>query len=171
MKKNIPVTYIEQIKQIAYTSPYVSGRKNWDIIVIKDRKLIKKIAEVVREHIIKIKNNIRKDFRTGFLEYAQKYTVFESAPVLFIPTFRITSTMSFMLNKADTNIYEWERDSYIKSISCVSMLIILAAESLGLGSCYMTGPLIAEEQISKLINVKSERKIGAIIPVGYRRKG
>ena len=47
------------------------------------------------------------------------------------------------------------------------MLVLLAAEALGLGACYMTGGLLAEHEILELITNKKDRKIGAIIPIGY----
>jgi hypothetical protein len=31
----------------------------------------------------------------------------------------------------------------------------------------MTGPLIAENEISQIINLKKGRNIGAVIPIGY----
>ncbi len=72
-----------------------------------------------------------------------------------------------MLSKNSGVLRQWERDNFTKSISCVVMLVLLAAESLGLGACYMTGPLIAEKEIGKIINIKKGRNIGAIIPLGY----
>jgi nitroreductase len=51
------------------------------------------------------------------------------------------------------------------------MLILLAAESLGLGACYMTGSLVAEAALAGLLAVKPGRSIGAVIPVGYRAEG
>jgi nitroreductase len=48
------------------------------------------------------------------------------------------------------------------------MLILLAAESLGLAACYMTGPLLAQTEIAHLLNVKRGRDVAAVIPVGFR---
>jgi nitroreductase len=74
---------------------------------------------------------------------------------------------SEIIKKLKNEISEWERDSYVKSISCVAMMILLVCESLGLGACYMTGPLIAENEISQIIKLKKGRNIGAIIPIGF----
>jgi nitroreductase len=162
---------IEKIKEIAYTSPYASGRKNWELVIVRDRSIILKIAEIVRKHMDEIARRIREDFRNSFASYAENFTFFETSPVLIVPTFRITSALSFMLTTPDEKITQWERDNYVKSISCVAMLVLLAAESLGLGGCYMTGPLIAEEEIAKVINIRKGRNIGAIIPIGYPIEG
>jgi len=161
---------IEKIKKIAYTSPYTSGKKNWEIIVVENKEFIQTIAQIVKKHSDKIEKKIREDFREGYLEYAKSFTVFKTAPVLFILTFRVPYALSLMFNEGDKFISEWERDNYVKSISCVAMHVILAAESLGLGSCYMTGPLIAEKQIIELSGINKEKRIGAIIPVGYPKE-
>lgn len=158
---------IEKIKQIAYTSPYASGRKNWDIIIVDDKATIRKIAEIVRSCADKLKEKLREDLVDHYAAYAENFTFFERAPVLFIPTFRIAPGLSYLVKEPDNALLQWERDGYVKSISCVAMLILLAAESLGLGACYMTGPLVAEEKIKEVIPIKKGRDIGAIIPVGY----
>lgn len=158
---------IEKIKAIAYTSPYASGRKNWEILVVDDRATIQQMAEVVRRRSEEVKRSLRDDFLESYSEYAKYYTFFEQAPVLLIPVFRISPTLSYMQTEADPGLVQWERDNYVKSIACVAMLILLAAESLGLGGCFMTGPLLAEADLGKIVKIKPGRHIGAIIPVGY----
>ncbi len=164
--KSVSLEDIEKIKEIAYTSPYASGKKNWDINVVSERDKIAKIAKLIRSRTQQLAGSVREDFKENFTRYARSFTAFEGAPVLFVPSFRISSTLSPMLGD-DRNVELWERDNFVKSISCVAMLILLAAESLGLGGCYMTGPLIAEDLIAQELGIKTGRNIGAIIPIGY----
>jgi nitroreductase len=165
--KNVAADDIEKIKTIAYTSPYASNRKNWELVTISDKKQIRKIADLVRKRIAGLKAKVRKDFREDFSRYAAHFMTFENAPVLIIPTFRISIGLSAMLPHPEESVSLWERDNYVKSISCVTMLVLLATESLGLTGCYMTGPLLAEKEIGEMINIKRGRNIGAIIPIGY----
>jgi nitroreductase len=159
---------IERILQVAYTSPYASGRKNWEVQVVTDSGLIAEMAEMVEAEVNSIRSRIRSDFAADFLTYAENFMGFARAPALLIPTFRVARTLSPIVAEADQALLEWERDNYVKSISCVAMLILLAAESLGLAACYMTGPLLAEPEIARLLKVKRGRDIAAVIPVGYR---
>ncbi len=169
---------IEKILDIAKTSPYASGKHNWEVTVIKDKEVLKSIADVVRIKTNELSEYIDEEYQDGFVRYASNFTFFENAPAVFFLNFRSQKSVSLMLKRniegSDTLIPElkaeinvWERDSFVKSISCAAMLILLATESLGLGGCYMTGPLIAEKEISKLINIKKGRTLGAIIPIGY----
>ena len=166
-QKPVSPADIDNIKRIALTSPYTSGRQKWELTVISDKTKINKIADVVRNKVQELKGQIKEDYREEFMQYAVNFSAFETAPTLFIPTFRIAPALSVMITKGDNKIVEWERDTYVKSISCVAMLILLAAQSLELGGCYMTGPLIAEEKIGKVIKIRRGRNIGAIIPIGY----
>jgi len=128
------------------------------------------MAAIVRQRAKEITGHVRDDYREWFTEYAEYFNVFESAPLLLIPTFRYAPTLSLMVEPHDASLAEMERDNVLKSISGVTILLLLAAESLGLGACYLTGPLIAEPELSKIIAVKPGRNIGAIIPVGYPNK-
>ena len=157
---------IEKIKAVAHTSPYASGRRNWEIEVVTDRAVIAALAAAVEKRVADLYARTRPDFREEFAAYAKNFSAFQSAPALFVTTFRIAPALSLM-NGAPA-IRQWERDNYVKSIACVAMLILLAAESLGLAACHMTGGLIAEDDLGPLIKIKKGRNIGALIPVGYR---
>ncbi len=158
---------LEKIKHLAATAPYASGRKNWEIVVVEDKAIIRELVHLVNQRSDELRNQLKDNFREEFEVYATHFTSFATAPVLFIPTFRIPVGLSYMLTNAEERIVQWERDSYVKSISGVALLILLAAESLGLGGCYMTGPLLAEEDIKQLLSIRPDRNLGAIIPVGY----
>lgn len=185
---DVPVSddLIEKILYIAKTSPYASGKHNWDITIINDKDVLKNIANVVRDKISLLTNYIDDEYVDGFKQYSSNFEFFENAPAVIFLDFRIQKSVSLMfkenhnenINETIINISDftsnlkneisiWERDNLVKSISCVAMMILLACESLGLGACYMTGPLIAEKEISQIINLKKGRNIGAIIPIGY----
>lgn len=161
---------IQRIREIAMTSPYASSRRSWEVLAVTDRKVIADLAELVRECSRSLAGRIREDFRKGFLGYAENFTCFETAPALFIPAFRVQPFLSGMLTSEDDGVARWERDTFVKSISCVAMSILLAAASLGLGACYMTGPLVAEAELRSRLGLRSGREIAAVIPVGYPKE-
>ncbi len=163
--KPIDPVMLEKILAAAKTAPYASGRTNWEIITVTEKEVITALAEAVDRYIQNLP--VKGDFRESFITYAQNFSAFKTAPVLIIPAFRISQGISGMFEAATPEQLQWERDALVKSISCVCMLILLAAESLGLGACYMTGPLIAQQELKKRLPIKPGRELGAIIPVGY----
>lgn len=163
-----PEEYITQILNIAQKSPYANGRKNWEVIVIKEKAIVELMSKTVISSIENISEQIDQDLSSLFINYSKNFTFFDKAPVIFIPIFRISPIIKSILRDNITpEMLLWERDNSVKSISCVSMLLILAAESLGLNSCYMTGPLLAQEELAQILKLPPGRLIGSIIPVGY----
>ncbi len=159
---------IEKIQSIARTSPYAGGRKNWEIVTIAEIQTKELLARCIEAEVDALSRLMDSETFNLFKRYSRNFTFFTKAPVILVPVFRISPVIQSILRE---NISKqqlmWERDNSVKSISCVSMLILLAAESIGLGACYMTGPLIAQEGMSKILNLPPERQIGALIPVGY----
>ena len=123
----------------------------------------------IQEKVRATAESMERESADLFVKYSQNFMFFREAPLLIIPYFKVTPVMRSLLRESVTeSLLQWERDNSVKSISCVSMLILLAAESLGLGACYMTGPLIAEREISEILNIPPGREVGAIIPIGYK---
>lgn len=168
LDKEITDSLIEKIIAVAQKAPYASNKKNWKIIVIKDKKQIQQIAHSVMKFVNNSAEEISDDFKKGFLDYAKHFDFFKTAPALLIPVYKTARAVSLMMQDDAPKIVQWEDETYAKSISAVVTYILLANESLGLGACYMTGPLIAETEIKKILDLRSDRRIGAIIPIGYK---
>ncbi len=163
---------IEKITAIAMTAPYASSRKNWGIEVIRDRAIIRKAALSVEEVCSSMARRMRGDFGERFEQYSKSFTFFSDAPVILVPYFRLSPVVSAMMSQpdpTDDSVLTWERDNYIKSISCVTMMILLAAESLSLGACCVTGALVAEKELCDIFSIKNGRHIGALIPIGHKK--
>jgi nitroreductase len=161
---------IRRILAVAATAPYASGKKNWDILVITDPALRQRMVEAVRESAARIGAGVREEFRTEYARYAENFSAFESAPLILVPTCRVAPSLSLMYEQADAGMRQWERDNSMKSIACVSMLTLLAAQAVGLSGCFMTGPLLAESTLAAIVGTKPGRTLAAIIPIGYPEK-
>jgi nitroreductase len=167
LDKPVPEELLGKILTVARTSPYASGSKSWEILVIQEKPVIAAAARIVQSGVDRMHASIHPQFQQGFIVYARSFSAFGSAPALLVPVFRVIPTLSLMMSDPPEAVLRMENENLAKSISCVSMLVLLAAESLGLGSCYMTGPLIAEKELGRLFNINPGRRIGAVIPIGY----
>jgi nitroreductase len=167
--REVPEEIVEKIIEIAKSAPYVSGRGNWGIEAIRDRDTIRHSADIVDEKAERIAQEIEGQYGGQFRDYARSFSFYRNAPLLLVPYFREASTLAALIDKPDKTILTWERDNYIKSISCVTMLVLLAAESLGMAACCVTGALIAEDELCHIFKIKNGRRIGAVIPIGYKK--
>ena len=161
---------IEQILSVAARAPFASGRSNWKVAVVRDRETIAALAAQVRSDAEALAARMEGDAVPFWRRYAESFTFFEAAPVLLVPYCRETSTMkSILREQASEDILAWEHDNLTKSLSCAAMMILLAAESLGLGACYMTGPLLAGKSLNGILGLRDNFLLGAIIPVGHKK--
>lgn len=167
----VPEEMIAQILETAATSPFASGRKNWKILVIRDRDVCREMVEAIRRQTEQMAADMEPEMASMFRRYVSNFTQFADVSALLLPIFRVAPVMrSLLRDRLTPSLQCWERDNAVKSISCVAILILLAAESLGLGACYMTGPLIAGEELAQITGLSAEQEIGAIIPIGYPLK-
>ena len=161
---------IRKILNIAETSPYASERGNWGVETIRDGAVIRAAADAVDRKCADIQSRMKCDYGDRFAEYARNFSFFRNAPVLLATYFRISPSVSIMMNSPDESVLTWERDNLIKSVSCVNMLILLAVESLSLGACCVTGALVAEKELCDILRIKNGRNIGALIPIGHLKE-
>ena len=160
---------VERILAVARRAPFASGRSGWKVAVVRDPETIAALAAQVRQSAEALAARMEGDAVPFWRRYAESFTFFESAPLLLIPYCRETSTMkSILREQATDDILAWEHDNLTKSLSCVAMMILLAAESLGLGACYMTGPLLADKALRETLGLREYFLPGAVIPVGRK---
>ena len=59
------------------------------------------------------------------------------------------------------------RKAHLESASAAMENLVLAAAALGLGTCWMTGPLRDETHLRAILGVPDSKEIVAITPLGY----
>ncbi|QGG47446.1 nitroreductase family protein [Heliorestis convoluta] len=70
------------------------------------------------------------------------------------------------LSEAERRLFEIERSTNLQSVSAAIQNILLAAHSVGLGTCWMTGPLHVTEEINARLGVENQELV-AVITLGY----
>ncbi len=60
-----------------------------------------------------------------------------------------------------------EQKAHLESASAVMENLILAAADLGLGTCWMTGPLRDEPSLRRILDIPPDKELVAVTPLGY----
>ena len=60
---------------------------------------------------------------------------------------------------------EYGSTAGIQSVAASIENLLLAAADLGLGACWMTGPLIAREGLELVLDIKNPNQLLALIPI------
>ena len=93
----VPEEMIAQILETAATSPFASGRKNWKILVIRDRDVCREMVEAIRRQTEQMAADMEPEMATMFRRYVSNFAQFADAPVLLLPVFRVAPMMRSLL--------------------------------------------------------------------------
>ncbi len=169
---------IESVKELidcARYAPSDTNSQTWEFIALMNRDKIKEISDITWNQLHKFaekakENGLEKEARLLVKSFGPYATAFTDAPVLIISLatpykskFRekIFDPISFV----DASV--WEEEG-IKSSCLATQNLMLAAHAMGLGTCAMTGPILAaQDQIRSFLNIDSTKQINMVIALGY----
>jgi nitroreductase len=168
----VPDEDINKILDAGRFAPSANNTQPWSFIVIKDKALLKKMADAAREMIdrmVPFAENEKQAQRLAAYK-TTFYTFFENAPMLIAvvmePYAAGTDRLLARMGYAPEQIKRLRPLPGLQSVSAAIQNMLLAAHALGYGSCWMTGPLVAQEAFEKLLGYGNERFIAALLPVG-----
>jgi len=160
----VPYELLKEIVDAARYAPSGGNIQPWVFIIIRDAETKKKVHTIVRERTLRYlgspegQGELEKYGEDVFLKYMEaiKSGRFQEhiikAPIL-IAVFGDTKS-----------------PYYIHDCCTATENLILAAHSLGLGSCWIDhgiGDNMAEDQIRKLLKVPENYKIVSLIAIGF----
>ena len=163
--EDIPEADLKKIIELAAWAPNAENEQPYRFVLITDRKLIKSVYRAVSDRIREIKaypeTEVVKD---EFKEHIRYYTFFGRAPVLLVAVIKPFSTVvNRILEKHGVSS---DSADALQSVSAAIQNIMLLAHEMGYGTCWMTGPMIAREQIERLLGITAPECAVAIIPMG-----
>lgn len=168
----IPDEDIKKILDAGRRAPSANNTQPWSFIVVKNRIVLKQMAEAVRQMIDRMIPYAESEKQVQRLTAYKSnyYTFFENAPVVIAVlmegydagTDRVLAKMGY----SPEDIKRLRPLPGLQSVAAAIENMLLAIHALGYGSCWMTGPLVAQEAFEKLLGFGKERSIAAFLPVG-----
>ena len=156
-KKTIPKSILTKIVEAGRWGPSIVTLQPWKFFVVTSKIKIQQIYQIVDRKIHKI----------GIIGRTVLFSTSEaikSANCLIL----CYTTGDFV--KVNANLgkkyVSLAKIAEISAISAAIQNMILVAESLGIGSCWLDTPLFCEKEINKLLGIKNE-KLVAILTLGY----
>ena len=172
--KQTPV-HDEDIKKIldaGRRAPSANNTQPWSFIVVKNHTVLKQMADAARQMIDRMIPYAESEKQAQRLAAykGNYYTFFENAPVVIAVlmegydagTDRVLAKMGY----SPEDIKRLRPLPGLQSVAAAIENMLLAIHALGYGSCWMTGPLVAQEAYEKLLGFNKERAIAALLPVG-----
>jgi len=169
---SVPDEDIRKILDAGRWAPSANNAQPWSFIVIRDRAVLRAMAAAVREMVdrmIPYAESEKQAQRLAAYKSAY-YTFFEHAPVVIaVLTEGYDAGTDQLLARMGYSAEDIKRLRPLPGLQSVSAAVqnmLLAIHALGYGSCWMTGPLVAQEAFEKLLGYGKERHIAALLPVG-----
>jgi nitroreductase len=175
----IPPHIIEQVLQAAIRAPNAGNRQNWLFMVVRDpeqRRRIGAIYQKVSRWVLQRYQHQGRPASQPAAEYDRMmqggmhlYDHMGEAPLLLVPCLRIApfelpDEIPREVQAAMRAAAPWTAGA---SIYPAIQNVILACRALGLGTVLTTNHTIAEEEIKQVLNLPSEYRTFALMPIGY----
>lgn len=159
----VPHDLIEQMIEAASWAPSASNQQNWYFSVVTSDRTKEAMAEAVRRRWQEV---FAAHQGSGLLaelrSYSTAFVSFASAPVVIVVSaLRPNAVLRSLLGDSAT-----QTAGSSVSAAMATQNLMLAAHTLGLGTCCMTGALAAGAEIARLLGLR-RREIVCLVTVGY----
>ncbi len=171
----LPVEHLKAIVEAATWAPSGFNKQPWKFVVIQNPELKARMAEAVRKKLEEVQGwPAARGKGDGINAMVRGATVFHEAPVAIAA---LTCEYSALIDEilvarglSFEERFKIRSAPGIQSVAAAIQNMLLAATSLGYGTCYGTGCLIAREELERLLGIHPEWHLVAIVPVGKPRK-
>lgn len=158
----------EEILQLIEAAGYAPSPTNlqpWRFLIVKSETVKRQMAAAMEK---RINSNLgQKNDPELLRDYCHYFNFFQNAPVVVVPLYRpYPSFVYSYLSDDDREISDAGKLLSIMSVSAATQNLLLAAHALGLGGCWMHGPLTAREELKEILVVREPWEILAVVPIG-----
>jgi nitroreductase len=153
--KKIPTRIIDKIVEAGIWGPSIHRIQPWKFVVVEKKYTLDKIKKL-------ISGKLNKIGLPSFIFYPTVTAIANAYLMIFVYNTGSFSTFSKKINR------DYLKNAKIAEISAISASIqnmILVAEGLGIGSCWLNLPLFCKKEISKFLRIKEE--LSAVLTFGY----
>ena len=148
---------IRTILEAANWAPSAMNRQQWQFLVVTGKKIGEmgeSFGRIIEEYTRNWESSRMRGSpftREEFIRFAATYG---GAPVVIVVLTDAAKTPDF-------------QRANLESASAAMQNLLLAATALGLGTCWMTGPLNDEKALRRILPVPEGKEFVAVTPLGY----
>ncbi|MGM0378969.1 MAG: nitroreductase family protein [Bacillota bacterium] len=156
--KEVKEDDLKEILKAGMNAPSAKNMQNWKFVVVRNKEKINDIKNLVEKKHKKIIEKIDDNEKTQrFEKMINYYTFFKKAPILilFFASEYNSSTANLLKEACDEKEYNLFKnaDPGIQSIGAAIENVLLASATLGYGTCWMTGPNFAINEIHDYLDL------------------
>jgi nitroreductase len=163
-KDAVPREHILRMVEAASWAPTAGNSQNFRFIVVSEKETLARMKGIVDEIVTRVTG------REGMKDKPNNHNLFAFAPsvacVIGTPYESLTDKA---LREKDPERYKARRfhvNPGVQGVSAGVAQFLLAAHALGYGTCWMTGPLIAKQELESALSVRHPEELLAIVALG-----
>ena len=167
----VPQEDIKELVRLAGMAPSVNNSQPWEFIVITNRDLLNKMAEKVSEKISELPESGSRVSRNIKSQVEYFSTFFREAPVLIglaLEEYESILERGVDMNHDEINTLRHHPD--IQTAGAAIQTILLSAVDMGYGACWMSGPMIAKDELEGFLDIKPPYKLVTFVAIGKAQK-
>ncbi len=165
--EKVDMAHIREMIRLAGLAPSVNNFQPWKYIVITNKQLMNKMADKVMGKIrdLPIKKSIAANNIKSQVTWFS--TFFQNAPVviaLSVEPYESVLEKGVDLPKDEINKSRNYPD--IQSAGASIQNLLLSAVDMGYGACWLSGPMVAREELESLLEIQSPWRLLTFVAVG-----
>jgi nitroreductase len=162
---------LKEMIRIAGTAPCISGEETWKFIAVTNKDVMKQMALAVKQKYSEIIPENNDQVSENVKVAVEKFSsVFLNAPVVVAVTMSpYEAVIDKILSQTAYSHEELNKlRNYpdIQTVGAAIQNILLSAVDLGYGACWLTGPMVAKEELSKILKIESPDSLIAFVAIG-----
>ncbi len=158
---------LEELVRCASLAPSISNAQPWRFIAITDPGLLKKMSETVARKISELWGAEDAGPRHAVEQFS---TFFADAPALIAvvekPYVSVADKMSGKSGMSHEEIERLRGYPAIQSIGAAVQNMLLRATDMEYGSCWLSGMMIAREELEVILGIDSPERLATAVAVG-----
>jgi nitroreductase len=160
----VPRHEIQHLIEAASWAPSAHNRQDWLFIVVSSSELIRTMADTARRAWEEIADSYAESGVADEVKRsASSFSGFAAAPVVVaVAAARVNHVQRTLLGSV-AEVTSGGR----ASAAMAAQNFMLAAHARDLGSCCLTGPLAASDELERLLGLPRSRELVCLIALGY----
>ncbi len=155
---------VREVMDTARFSPSPTNRQCVRFVGVSDKILLQAVRQEVLKKSDEIARNLEGEAANAFHEYSRWFAFFDQAPLTVFGQYRVFASRLPGEKKTAGRL---EGLAEVQAFGGAVHALLLAFFERGLASCWMSGPLIAQESIENLLRIERPWRLGAVIPIGF----
>lgn len=159
----VPRQLVERMLGAAIRAPSAHNRQPWRFVVIESDAMKERLAAAMGE---RLRNDLAADGLPPELierDAGRSYRRISDAPVLIL----LCMTMADMDSYPDERRSRNEALMAAQSVAMAGQNLLLAAHALGLGACWLCGPLFCPATVRRTLALPDDWQPQGLVTVGY----